>query len=42
MIEDGASVAWGGSESIKESGILDAVRLIKDGLMLSTEAHMLL
>lgn len=25
MLEDGASVAWGGSESIKETGILDAV-----------------
>ncbi|MBE5937117.1 MAG: lactate utilization protein [Lachnospiraceae bacterium] len=26
MMEDGASVAWGGSESIKEIGLLDAVK----------------
>ena len=32
MIEDGASVAWGGSETIKETGIIDAVKARKDSL----------
>lgn len=32
MIEDGASVAWGGSESLKETGILDAVMADKERL----------
>ena len=33
MIEDGASVAWGGSESLKETGILDAVMADKERLV---------
>lgn len=32
MIEDGASVAWGGSETIKEAGIIDAIKEKKDSL----------
>ena len=32
QIEDGASVAWGGSESLKETGILDAVMADKERL----------
>lgn len=32
MIKDGASVAWGGSETVKDTGIIDAIKARKDTL----------